>query len=85
MRRRGAYRRHAGGELGAIEARRVLMEVSIDELAARAEIDVRTLYRMRRTGLAFPRQVLALKRALTSLERERRRADTMMPEAGDAD
>lgn len=58
--------------IGEIEAMAAADGVSLAELAVEAEVPVATLRRMRRTGLAFPRQVVALRLALRRLRREQR-------------
>lgn len=78
-RKRAPYRRDRAPDIAAIEGRRKVLEISAEALAGRAAIDRRTYERMRRSGLAFPRQISALRMALRSLEKERRQEGELFP------
>ena len=64
------YRSDHSDALARIEARRVAAGISVDLLALNAGMSVKTLQRMRKSGMAFKRHVNALAMALRALERE---------------
>lgn len=70
--RRRPYRPDQAQTLERLETKRRRLEVTVAELAARANIGERTLRRIQKTGRAFPRHIRALTFALRSLENERR-------------
>lgn len=69
---RQPYRRDRRPQIEQIEARRKELGLSVAQLAARADMDATTYFRMRRAGLAFERHVKALQLALRLFEREAR-------------
>lgn len=83
--KRGAYRQDFRAELDALMARRARGGVSLEALADRAGISRRTFLRIRSSGRAFRRHVVALKAALGALEREAKGLATMFPGEADGD
>jgi hypothetical protein len=79
MSERGAYRPKKAGEMDAIEARRIAVGLSVDELAAKAGMNRTTYFRMRKTGRGFTRRIKALQMALRTLEQEKRREGEIFP------
>lgn len=75
---RRPYRPDQAQTLDRLEAKRRRLGVTMAELAARAGLGERTLRRMQKTGLAFPRHVRALTFALRSIERERVSEDQVL-------
>lgn len=74
---RTPYRRDRAPDLLAIEARRQALGVSRRALCERADIAEETYRRMRRAGLAFPRQIVALRMALRELVKQQKAQDRM--------
>lgn len=68
------YRRPAHAELSRIEERRVALSVSHEELYLAAGLKRSAYYDMRRTGLAFPARLMALRYGLRTIEQRRRAA-----------
>lgn len=66
-------------ELDRIEQRRVAANVTIDDLCDKASVPLATYRRMRKSGLAFRRQVKALAMAMRTLEADRKREDDIFP------
>lgn len=58
-------------EMADIEARRRALGVSLEELARRAGMTLRTLQRRRKSGQFLPHHLRQLKFALRTAERER--------------
>lgn len=77
---RKPYRRDRRPQIDQIEARRKQLGISVAQLAARADMDATTYFRMRRAGLAFERHVKALQLALRLFEREARTLTGMFAE-----
>lgn len=66
------YREAARDELETIERRRRGLGISQVALCDRAGLSERTYRRMLRSGVAFPRRLMALRMALRELEKMRR-------------
>lgn len=81
-RNKGPYRPDQADKLAALEERRQRSGATIEQLAERAGMTARTLYRIRRTRLAFPRQINALSMALRSIERDARQAAALFTDEG---
>lgn len=77
--KRGVYRPPASEALERIEAKRKRLDVTMVELARRANVSERTMRRMMREGRAFRRHVAALTFALRTIERERQAEAGAMP------
>lgn len=75
---RRPYRPDQAQALTRIDEKRRRVGVTIAELAAHAGLGERTLRRMRKSGLAWPRHVRALTFALRSIEKERRSEDRVL-------
>lgn len=82
--KRGPYKPDKREELERLDLKRKRAGVTVDELADRAGVDRRTFQRIRRTGLIFPRTLIALRMALRALEKERKAAAELFPSGGDA-
>ena len=68
------YRRPVHAELSRIEARRIALSVSHEELYLAAGLKRSAYYDMLRTGLAFPARLMALRYGLRTIEQRRRAA-----------
>lgn len=78
--KREPYRDDQAAALDAIDARRIALGLTIEDLCAAADISVVTWWRMRRTGLGFVRRVRALKFALRTAEEKSRNAEAYFPD-----
>lgn len=76
------YRTDCSAELARIEARRMALSLTHEELARAASIATRTYLRMRQDGRAFRRHVTALRFALRTLEQRQRAATRILDGAG---
>lgn len=73
------YRSLRWQDLERIEARRAASGILLQELCDKSGVSTATYYRMRRSGRAFKRHVVALTMALRTLEAERRADDKLFP------
>lgn len=71
LKARGAYRPDQRQAVVRIERRRLALSVSLEDLAARAGVRLRKLYRIRSEKRAFDRDIKSLRFALRAIERER--------------
>lgn len=69
---RGPYRGDYRETLAGVERERRELGISIAELAGRAGMSERKLNRARRTGLAFRRDVNALRMAIREIKKQQR-------------
>lgn len=72
------YRPDQSAKLAAIEARRLALNLSVEELASRAGISRNTLHRIRKDQRCWPRTVRALALALRSAEGEQKREAALL-------
>lgn len=84
-RSRRPYRPDSRAEIDAIEARRRQLRVSVADLAGRAGMSERKLMRIRRSGRAFGRDLVALRMALREIDKQRRAQARMFRAEGEAD
>ncbi|MEY9718804.1 hypothetical protein [Sinorhizobium fredii] len=78
MKRRTPYRPDQGFALSRIERRRQQLGITHVELYTVAEIPRNTYARIRKTGLAFKRHVIALRFAIRTIEQRRRLVGKML-------
>lgn len=78
MKRRTPYRPDQGLALSRIERRRQQLGITHVELYSVAEIPRNTYARIRKTGLAFKRHVIALRFAIRTIEQRRRLSAKML-------
>lgn len=72
------YRKPASPELSRIDAKRIELGISHEELYLAAGIARATYYAMRTDGLAFPRNLQALRYGLRTVEQRQRNADRIL-------
>ncbi len=77
MKQRTPYRPDQGLALTRIEATRIRLKITQEDLAESADLSVRTYRRMLRSGLGFSRHIRALRFALRTIEAKRRSAEKM--------
>lgn len=81
--KRGPYKTAKGDELRNLDSKRRRLDVTFQELSNHTGIGIATLRRMFSTGLAFSRQLNAVRMALRSIEKDRKAAVRLFSREGD--
>jgi hypothetical protein len=72
--KRGPYQADKRDELRNLDSKRRRIDVTFQELSNHTGIGIATLRRMFKSGLAFSRQINAVRMALRSIEKDRKAA-----------